>query len=360
LTFGALAFAFLIPISAVQRGIETDQARVGFLRWVDNQEAFQKQVVQRIVKDSDDRTPEEIDLLERVEELGSSLDPNFGDLQVDPKWAVIRRPEFSPLLEDFVRLARQSKVTLVEGEVEWANPDVSANVGALVFGFRKLVADMLWLKFDEYWHLGLVQRMLPIMETVVTLDPHFVEAYAIGAWHLAYNVTVMFHSVEEKQKYIDLAVVFLEKGIKNNPRSSKLYSELGFTIYFFKLHDYEKAAYYLGEATNYEHDPWVERAYALSLERLREEEKALAVLEDYSLRHPDYIMQKFSIARLQQKLQARQLEEEGKLREAFEIWNFIKEDDPADVVAPAEVVRLRALLGRDTAPHSDHGVSASE
>lgn len=341
LIFGAVALAFLIPISILQSGIDQDQVKVVFLKWIDNQESFQQQVLQRVVKGSDDRAPEEIALFKRVEEVGDSLNPDFKNLSVDAKWRVINNPEFGRPYEQFLELVKQSKATLIEGEIEWANPDVSANVGALVLGFRKLVADMLWLKFDEFWHRGLVQRMLPMMDTVVALDPHFIEAYALGAWHLAYNVTLMFHTAEDKQIYIDKGIEFLEKGIKNNPRSSKLYAELGFTMYFRKLNDWEKAAYYLGEATNYEHEPWVERAYALALERIPDEKKALAVFEDYDRRFPNYIAQKRSIVRLRKKLEARKIEEEGRPKEALKIWEFLKEDDEADIVAPKEVLRLR-------------------
>lgn len=347
IAFGVLALAFLVPISLLQRGIEKDEGKVAFLRWIDNQEAYQEQLLRRIVIDADERSPEEAALFKRVEELGATLHPDFKELPVDEKWQILSLRRFEPLYESFVQLARQRKLTLVEGEIEWANPDVSANVGALALGFRKLVADMLWLKVDEYWHLGLVQRMLPMMETVVALDPHFIEAYALGAWHLAYNVTVMFNSAEEKQKYIDQGIELLKKGIKNNPRNAKLYAEMGFMLYFRKLADWEKAAYYLAEAIKYDHEPWVERAYALSLERLKEEEKALAVLEDYGRRHPDYVMHKLTIARLNKKLEARRLEREDKIKEAFEIWKSIKEYDPADVIAPREYLRLKAKLAEE-------------
>lgn len=350
LLFAGCALAFLIPISLLQDGIDRDEGQVAFLRWIDNQEAYRGQVLQKIITEGQERSTEEAELFDRVEEIGHSIDPGFDDLPVDEKWRVINSPGFRSQYGTFIELAKQQKLTLVEGEIQWADPDVSANVGALVLGFRKLVADMLWLKFDEYWHMGLVERMMPMMETVVALDPHFIEAYALGAWHLAYNVTAMFASQEVKQKYIHQGIRLLEQGIKNNPRSSKLYAELGYTMYFRKVGEWEKAAYYLGEAVKYEHEPWVERAYALSLERLGKEEKALAVFEDYDRRHPDFIAQKSSIARLRKKLRARELEEEGKLKQAFEIWEFLKEDDPSDVVAPREYLRLRAIVqqGRST------------
>jgi len=342
--FAIIVLVFLIPIALLQAKIEDDGVKVGFLRWVDNQEAYSQQLLNKIIVEVDERDPAEAALFDLVREAGNSLDPDFADLPVPAKWQLINHPEFDPLYERFQELARQSKISLIEGGIEWADPEVSANVGALVLGFRKLVADMLWLKVDEYWHRGLVQRMLPMMETVTALDPHFIEAYALGAWHLAYNVTVMVHTAEERQKYIDQGISLLKKGIKSNPRNSKLYAEMGFTIYFRKLSDWEKAAYYLGEGIKYEHEPWVERAFAISLERMRQEEKALAILQDYDKRHPDFKMQKYSIARLEKKLEARKLEREGNVEAAFKLWQFLKEDDPADFVAPQEVLRLKAEL----------------
>lgn len=344
LFFGAVALAFLIPIGALQNRIDDDRGRVVFLRWIDNQEAYKGQVLRQIVQKTTEANPEEEVFFERVEEVGSSLNSDFGELPVDTKWKVLHESEFEPLYEQFINMVKEAKVTLTEGEIEWANPDVSANVGALVLGFRKLVADLLWLKVDQYWHLGLAERMLPMMETVVTLDPQFIEAYALGSWHLAYNVTVLFHSAEDKMKYIDQGIRLLEKGIKNNPRSAKLYMELGFSMYFRKLSDWEKAAYYLGESTKYEHEPWYERAYALSLERNLQEEEALAVLEDYDKRHPDFIVHKRAIVRLGKKLEARRLEEDGDLEAALKIWKFLDDDDPSDIIAPREVARIEEIL----------------
>jgi hypothetical protein len=345
LAFGALILAFLVPISILQNRIDNEQIGVAFLRWIDNQEAFEGRLMQKFLSSSDDRAPEEKALFGQVEEVAASLVPDFSGLSIPERWRLIHNPDFEPLRERFLDLVLDAKITLAEGEIEWSNPDVSANVGALVLGFRKLVADILWLKVDEFWHLGLAQRMLPMMETVVALDPHFIEAYALGAWHLSYNVTVTVHSAEEKMKYTEQGIGLLELGIKNNPRSAKLYTELGFSIYFIKLDDWEKSAYYMGEAIRYEHEPWMERAYALALERFGEEEQSLALLEDYASRHPGFIAQNRTMGRLRKKLEARRLEKEGKLQEAFKIWEFIKEDDRIDVVAPHEAQRLKVLLG---------------
>jgi hypothetical protein len=146
---------------------------------------------------------------------------------------------------------------------------------------------------------------------------------------------------------MDQGVALLEKGIKNNPRSAKLFSELGFTMYFIKYKDWEKSAYYMGEAIKHEHDVWMERAYALSLERMGTEEtelQALAILEEYDRLYPDFIAQKQGLQRLQKKARARELERNGQVREAYKLWKKLEEDDPSDVVAPVEARRLRDFL----------------
>jgi hypothetical protein len=347
IAFAALALALLVPISILQHRIDEDKIGVAFLRWIDNQEAYERQSENIYLTSPDTRAPEEIALFNQTEGTGAALNPNFRELAVPDKWGVVGTPDFNGHKEQFLNLVMDSKITLSEGEIEWSNPDVSANVGALVLGFRRLVADMLWLKVDEFWHLGLASRMLPMMETVVTLDPHFIEAYALGAWHLAYNITVTVHSAEEKLKYMDQGVGLLEKGIKNNPRSSKLYSELGFTMYFIKYKDWEKSAYYMGEAIKHEHDVWMERAYALALERMGTEEterQALAVYEEYDRLHPEFIAQKSGIQRLRKKKRARELEKAGNLQEAYKLWTELKENDPSDVVAPLEVKRFKDMF----------------
>jgi hypothetical protein len=345
--FAILVLGFLVPISILQHHIDKDKVGVAFLRWIDNQEAYEGQAERKYLTSPDTRAPEEIALFNQTQSAALSVASDFREMSVSEKWRVIASPNFDTQKRQFLDLVMESKITLSEGQIEWSNPDVSANVGALVLGFRKLVADMLWLKVDEFWHYGLASRMLPMMETVVTLDPHFIEAYSLGAWHLAYNITVTVHSAEEKLKYMDQGVGLLEKGIKNNPRSAKLYSELGFTMYFMKYKDWEKSAYYMGEAIKHEHDVWMERAYALALERMGTEEtelQALAVLEEYDRLHPEFIAQKQGIQRLRRKAKARELEKRGDLQGAYRLWIELEADDPSDVVAPVEARRLRDIL----------------
>ena len=76
-------------------------------------------------------------------------------------------------------------------------------VPSLFFGFRTLAANFLWMQVEKFWHEGQMHRMLPLMQTSVALDPNFVDAYLIGAWHRAYNMTAKLSETPLELKVFD-------------------------------------------------------------------------------------------------------------------------------------------------------------
>jgi len=192
-------------------------------------------------------------------------------------WSLVLAEMKQPTRLEFERLARDGKLHLPYGAIEWTEESVGAHLGSLILGFRSAVADLLWLKVDEYWHQGRMEMMLPMMKTVVMLDPHFIEAWKVGAWHLAYNAWVTVDTLEEKQAFVQKGILFLQDGIKRNPRNHELYFDLGFSMYFVKLEDYENAAHYIREADRYRppEERWIPRMLLLAYERAGHYEEAL-------------------------------------------------------------------------------------
>jgi len=149
---------------------------------------------------------------------------------------------------------------------------------------------------DKFWHQGLMHRMIPLMKTCVTLDPTFVDAYLLGAWHLAYNATAKLPDTPEplkkfnpkyglrlgeKETYYYFAIDFLKDGIRKNPRDYRLYFDLGFTVYKEKLRDYANAVKYLSEAIRHRHDRWVPRQLYVCMELNGQYEEAKAGWENF-------------------------------------------------------------------------------
>lgn len=101
-------------------------------------------------------------------------------------------------------------------------------------GFTNVAADAIWLLTIQYigGHI-FTERNLPelfrLVDTVVTLDPHFVEAYTLGALFMNY-----------RGGNIHGAIGLLERGVHANPTRWELPHDLART-YFLDLRDYPKA-----------------------------------------------------------------------------------------------------------------------
>ena len=125
----------------------------------------------------------------------------------------------------------------------------SLMVAGLASGFKSQVANLLWMKSDEYWHQGLFTRQVPLMEAVVTLDPQFIDAWSTAGWHWAYNIYADVATnpdnikagpavIREKQEdAIKTGLDYLDRGSNLNPDTYRLWFEYGWTRA-------EKAGYY--------------------------------------------------------------------------------------------------------------------
>ncbi|MCE5197486.1 MAG: hypothetical protein ABFD54_02995 [Armatimonadota bacterium] len=121
---------------------------------------------------------------------------------------------------------------------------------ASAVGFKEVIAGALWVRADTFFHEGEYQAIVPIVRLVTWLDPHNIDVFTTGAWHLDYNF------VDENQlsdkRYIPASVALLKEGIANNPNIWDLYFELAWTHYNKKIGDQQQALYWMKKAC--EHD----------------------------------------------------------------------------------------------------------
>ncbi len=157
----------------------------------------------------------------------------------------LEREQYGPSLTWLDRLAKASSGRESPGQDEYsANLDFrvlsSLMVAGLASGFKSQVANLLWMKSDEYWHKGMLTRQNPLMELVVTFDPQFIDAWSTAGWHWAYNI---YADIETNPKYKnnprlmadkqDRAIVtglgYLRRGAEQNPETYRLWFEHGWT-----------------------------------------------------------------------------------------------------------------------------------
>ncbi len=124
-------------------------------------------------------------------------------------------------------------------------------IAASFTGFRQVVAGALWIRADDFFHRGQYQAIIPIVRMVTWLDPHNIDVYTTGAWHLDYNFVDEANSLSDK-RYIPGAVALMKEGIRNNPQTWDLYFELGWTHYSRKMMDEENALRYIQQACEHE------------------------------------------------------------------------------------------------------------
>ena len=94
--------------------------------------------------------------------------------------------------------------------------------------FRVVAANLLWSKVvDHYHHQYMAQggnwaknaSLLPLLQTIITLDPHFVQAYQVM------GAAILPHIGEAERGEKVLA-----DGIAHNPNSWELYRDMAITL----------------------------------------------------------------------------------------------------------------------------------
>lgn len=143
-------------------------------------------------------------------------------------------------------------------------------------GFKGIAANILWGRIDEYSSRGQMYKMLPIFEMVTYLQPHFVLAWSIGGWHMAFNIYHEAKTEKEKQRWLNAGLNYLKRGISYNPQDYTLYFDVGWT-HWMKSKNYKECIKYFKMASMVDHPQWVEHMLAHSYAKDGQLEKAYEV-----------------------------------------------------------------------------------
>jgi hypothetical protein len=113
-------------------------------------------------------------------------------------------------------------------------------------GFRELIAGILWVRADSYFDEGNYDAILPIVRLVTLLDPHQIDVYATGMWHIGYNFTD--EGSRSDRRYIPSALALGIEGAKNNDYTYEMFYEVGW-MWFHKIDDdYDQSVRWLEQA----------------------------------------------------------------------------------------------------------------
>ena len=148
----------------------------------------------------------------------------------------------------------------VERQVLYVSkPEVMRRVA---LSYDSLLADVYWIRALQHYggerqkpgHDRNYNLLYPLLDLATTLDPRFTVAYRFGAIFLA-------EPRPGGAGRPDQAIALLEKGITFNPTKWDYYHDIGF-IYYWNLHDYQKAADWFSRGGSLPGAPFWLKTYA--------------------------------------------------------------------------------------------------
>lgn len=108
-----------------------------------------------------------------------------------------------------------------------ASPLVAESAIAALGGLRSLAAEAVWFRADRLQDEGRYVELSQLASTLTFLEPHTPEVWSYAAWNLAYNISIMMPTYEDRWRWVLAAIKMLrDDGLRLNPRNAELCREL--------------------------------------------------------------------------------------------------------------------------------------
>ena len=107
------------------------------------------------------------------------------------------------------------------------SPAVEEGVFAAFGGLRSVFAEIVWFRADRLQEEGRYVELAQLAHALALAEPHTPEIWSYAAWNLAYNVSVMMATNEDRWRWVKAALILLrDDGLRLNPNSVELHREL--------------------------------------------------------------------------------------------------------------------------------------
>ena len=131
------------------------------------------------------------------------------------------------LLNPILKEADESRLRYTNISVEGAPPIVA--LGTAIGALRGLIVDYLWIKVNMMKQKGLFYEVMADADLITKLQPRFGQVWSFHGHNMAYNVSVMTDTPEERWAWVNAGIDLVRnKGLRHNPNDLQLYKELAF------------------------------------------------------------------------------------------------------------------------------------
>ena len=108
-----------------------------------------------------------------------------------------------------------------------AAPAVAESAIAALGGLRSLAAEVLWFRADRLRMECRYVELAQLASWLTFMEPHTPEVWTYSAWNLAYNISVMMPTFEDRWRWVHAALKLLrDEGLVLNPHEVEIYREL--------------------------------------------------------------------------------------------------------------------------------------
>ncbi|MFZ9880797.1 MAG: hypothetical protein ACO3QC_05285, partial [Phycisphaerales bacterium] len=126
-----------------------------------------------------------------------------------------------------IAVADREQLRYTDISIEGAPPIVA--LGTAIGALRGLVVDYLWIKVTLQKEKGLLYEVMADSDLITKLQPRFPEVWSFHGHNMAYNVSVITNTPEERWAWVNAGISLVrEKGIRYNPNDLYLCKELAF------------------------------------------------------------------------------------------------------------------------------------
>ncbi len=146
------------------------------------------------------------------------------------------------LLNPILKESDDARLRYTDVSIEGAPPIVA--LGTAIGALRGLIVDYLWIKINLMKQKGLFYEVMADADLITKLQPRFGQVWSFHGHNMAYNVSVMTDTPEERWAWVKAGIDLVRnKGLRHNPNDLQLYKELAFW-FSHKLDGYSDDAHF--------------------------------------------------------------------------------------------------------------------
>lgn len=106
-------------------------------------------------------------------------------------------------------------------------PAMAEGTFAALGGLRSIAAEVIWFRADRLQDEGRYVELAQLASALAAMEPHTPEVWSYAAWNLAYNISVMMPTHEDRWRWVLAAIRLLrDEGLALNPENPDLCREL--------------------------------------------------------------------------------------------------------------------------------------